>query len=241
MPLPQSYARKIGGRKIYAQDVNELQSGTEFLSGLPNIASRQIGQIIVNPGATSSVTFGMSSPSVEGAGANADSDNGPGIKYPSGAVSGNSAGWNINPPVARRDWEPDLTVRFALPVTITTARYWVGLFASNPMAAALPAIHLAGFRFDTAVDGAEWRAVTNDGTTPTEIATGVAAVASTAYLFRIKLGLADVKFFSNNDQVAVSTTTLPTLTTQLGLWVKVATLTTAAREIVIGRIGLGFK
>jgi hypothetical protein len=244
MVWPFSYQRKKNDDDIwFAEDANELYDDLEALGNLPNFATDRIVMVLPRPVGTTLDTFGMAAPTTVGTISNSDGTAGPGHAAVSGAVSGNVGGWDVPATVTRRDWEPEFVARAECTVTITSARYWVGLFSADPTASATPAVHLAAFRYDTTPDTtAFWRCVTNDGGgSPTVSTTNVAFTASTSWVLRIRLSLTDVKFFINDVLVATHTTTLPGSTTGLGWWITVTTTNAAAKAIRFGRMMLGMK
>jgi hypothetical protein len=133
-----------------------------------------------------------------------------------------------------------------MPATITSYRLWVGLFSGSVHTSSDPAVHGAGFRYDTGADGtAFWRTWSNDGTsTGTVTTTSASVVASTAYRLRIHVqdstysGLEQVRFWVNDVLVATHTTNLPLTGFTLIPHVRLTTLTAAARGIAWGRIAL---
>lgn len=206
----------------------------------PLLSERQM-QVLTNAGATTLTTLGFTAaPTASGTPTNVDDADGPLINYQSGAVSGNVGGLNSAATVCRRDWQPTFFARIKTPATITLNRFWIGLFSGAPTASATPAVHLAGFRYDTTADGtAFWRLATDDsGGAPTLTTTTVAVAADTVYDMAIRLISSGVKFWINNTYLGQHTTDLPTSTTMLSWYVTVTTLTGAARNIKISRVAL---
>lgn len=162
---------------------------------------------------------------------------GPYLAFASAATLNSDAGFRSGDPVAQRGWSSIYRAKIRTGAAITVVRYWVGLFASTPMASATPAIHLAGFRYDTAADGtAFWRCVTDNGSgSPTVTTTSAAVAVDTAYRFKIELGASDVKFYVDGTLVATHTTTLPTSTTSLSAYQQLRTLEAVAKTIKINR------
>lgn len=167
------------------------------------------------------------------------------IQYLSGAVSGNNGG--VTAPTFDQTqfiYRPIIDVAVRNPATISTARWWVGMFSGDPMGSATPALHIMGFRYDTAVDGTTWRAITDNGSgTPTATDTTVTFSATTSYRMRIIVDSAgaNVRFYINGILRATHTTTLPTTTQNLGYCAQVQTTSAAARGIRFGRLYIGQK
>lgn len=116
---------------------------------------------------------------------------------------------------------------------ITDTRIWVGLFASTPMAATDPAIHGAGFRYSTDVDGtAFWRCWSNDGAGAGTVTTTTAAIAanSSCHLFIDQSDSAAIRFYVDGTLVATHSTDLPALTTLLGRNLRIRNLAAAAKD-----------
>jgi hypothetical protein len=234
-----AFTRNVDGQDIYfANDVNELQIAIEEISeNRVNFNEREM-EVLTNMGVNTLTTVGFTAaPTVTGTPTNVDDADGPLNNYQSGAVSGNVGGLNSAAAVCRRDWLPKFICRAKMPASLATARNWIGLFSGSPMASATPAVHLAGFRYDTVADGtAFWRCVTDDASgTPTVTVTTVAVAINTAYVFRMVLSATDVKFYINGTLVATHTTHLPTATTALFWYAAVATLAASAQNIKFSR------
>lgn len=215
-------------------------SGLAYESPRPHYHERLM-QLLANAGVNTLTNLGFTAaPTATGAATNVDDASGPFVNYASGAVSGNVGGLNSAATVCRGDWLPRFVTRVKLPATITTARFWAGLFSAAPTASATPAGHLAGFRYDTVADGtAFWRCCTDDnGAAPTVTVTTVAVTAGAVYMFRIVFGPTTVWFYINNVLVAAHTTDLPSMTTMLSWYATVTTLSAAARSMAVSRIGL---
>lgn len=166
------------------------------------------------------------------------------INYLSGATAGvSNAGWLSSAfSQVRRDNRPVHTMWVrtgAAAADITGVRIWNGLFQSDPTGSPTPAgTQLAGFRYDTGVDGTTfWRCVTSNGATFTTTTTTVAVVADTAYEFAIDMtNQANVRFFINGVLVATHTTDLPATTTNIGHAEQLRTLVAAGKNYRISRI-----
>lgn len=179
--------------------------------------------------------------------ASADGTDGPWVRLDTSAVSDNDAFVTQNTGGGnhtgfRRDWQPVWIAKIKTGGTLTSLRYWHGLFSADPTGSATPAVHLAGFRYDTAADGtAFWRCVTDNASgSPTVTTTTVAVSASTIYTLRLSMSntTPDVKFYIDNVLVATHTLTLPTSTTILISYNAVSTLTTAVRSFLFQRLAV---
>lgn len=167
------------------------------------------------------------------------------IQYLSAASAGSNGGV-IAPTFDQTRFIYRPVIDFAVrdPATITSGRWWVGVFSGDPMGSATPALHYMGFRFDTAVDGTTWRAVTDNGSgTPTVTDTTVTFTATTSFRLRIVVdgAGADVRFYINGILRATHTTTLPTSTQDLGYCAQVQTSNATAKGIRFGRLYIGQK
>jgi len=207
------------------------------------LRNKRYAQLLKDPGAATATVIGLPAPTLDGSSvANSDDSNGPLVAHLTGTVSGNTAGLvSADFTRFRRDWLPDLSIAAVTGPTITSIRYWIGMFSANPDAVSdLNAIHGAAFRYDTGVDGtAFWRCVTgNNGGSETSTTTTVAITSSTRYLLRIEAGASNVNFYIDGVLVATHTTTLPTATQLMGYAARCTTLTGASRRILWSRMSL---
>jgi hypothetical protein len=235
MPLPFALTRKKDYTDlVMAADINDLQAAVEEM-----LVAGRLMEVLANPGAATLTTVGFAAaPTASGTASSADGASGPFVRYTSAATSGSVAGLNSAAAVCRRDWLVDIAARIAVGATITSVRYWVGLFSASPTGSATPAAHLAAFRYDTGADTtAFWRCCTDDGgAAPTVTVTNVAVTASTAYDLRIRFKSGSVEFYVNGVEVAEHTTDLPAASTMLSWYTTVTTLTAAARTVDVSRV-----
>ena len=197
-----------------------------------------------NGGLTSFNTIGfLTSPTVNGTNTSSNDSDGQWLAYATVAIIDRDAGWisTAFTQVQRQNIPVfDMLVKTgSVLADIQNVRIWNGLFSGSPVASALPALHLAGFRYDTSVDGtAFWRCVTNDGGgVGTVTTTTVAVVQNTSYKFRIDMSSSgNVKFYINDTLVATHTTTLPGSTQNLGHVENLRTLAAATKNYKISRI-----
>lgn len=164
------------------------------------------------------------------------------INYNTGAAINNDAGVRAtagNYFHTERQFNPIFSMTVRTGATITTIRTWSGLFSDDPMASATPALHEMAFRYDTAVDGTTWQAVTDNGSgTPTVTSTGITYAASTSYLLQIVSNPAgtSVLFFIDGVLVATNAATLPTATQDLGFVVQTRNTAAAARDFMVSNL-----
>jgi hypothetical protein len=193
-----------------------------------------------NPGLATASTWGMPAALLNATAANDDDDTGPYVSHTTGAVSGNATSIRSDPlPTAfRRDWLPELEMVVKLGPTISSYRFWAGMFDAVPNSASDPVVNGAAFRYATDVDGtAFWRTWSNDGvSTGNAGATTVAVVAGQEYVLRLKCLASSIEFYIDDVEVAEHSTNLPGATTMLGYNISLATLTAAARAFSWSRI-----
>jgi hypothetical protein len=167
--------------------------------------------------------------------ASSDDADGPWLSITTSTANGNDA-VITNFSVLRRDWDPEFYTRVKTPATITNLRYWIGLFSADPTGSATPAVHAAGFRFDTGVPDTKWQFCTGDGTTTACTDTGVTVSASTAYTLGVTCSASDCKGYVNGTLSATRTTNLPGATTTIGYNVSASNLSAAAHSLLFGRL-----
>ncbi len=124
---------------------------------------------------------------------------------------------------------------------VTSTRLWVGLTSAElgSLAVAPTTQHVAGFRYDTGLDGtAFWRTVTSNGTSATTTTTTTAIAANTAYELVAEVNSAGtaIRFWINGALVATHTATLPGASTALGCTARLRTLAAASRALRLGRL-----
>lgn len=150
----------------------------------------------------------------------------------------------------RGSWAHEFRANIKLGATLTTARYWIGLFRATPMAltANPTTADIAAFRYDTGLDGTAFlRTVTanNVASTVTALtaADGAAVSASKRFDLRIKIeaiqGAAPnkVMFYIDDTLVRVELATLPRADQYLMPIAAVRCLAgSAARAITINQI-----
>lgn len=200
--------------------------------------------ILTYPGASTSSSFVLdgfpSSPVLTATGgfSNADASTGHFLSLLTSAGSGNIAsvvaGANSG---VRPDWTPKLSIAIRSPLTITSMRYWAGLFSGSPASSATPVLDMAAFRFDTGAGDVNFMACVNDNSGGiTSVDTGVLFNDNTAYDLGVQLDGTQAVFLVNAKEVARIATNLPTATTLLDYGIYLTNLTTSARQLRWGRI-----
>jgi hypothetical protein len=193
-----------------------------------------------NPSLATASTWGMPAALLNATAANDDNASGPYVSHTTGAVSGNATSVRSDPlaTVFRREWQPELEMIVRPGPTISSYRFWAGMFDAVPNSASDPVVNGAGFRYATDVDGtAFWRTWSNDNSgAGTATTTSVAIVAGQEYTLRIKCLASSIEFYIDDVLVATHSTNLPATGTLMGYNISLATLTAAARAFSWSRI-----
>jgi hypothetical protein len=253
----------IAGTLIVNDGANDLSvaAGLSYLTtiwafaGFDNVPSgfmrypfmpgraRRFWSIQQNSGLTSVNNSGfLTAPTVNGTASVVHASDGQWLNYATAAIADREGGWISSAfNQVQRQNAPIFGVVFktgSAVADIQNARIWIGLFSATPIAAAMPAIHLAGFRYDTTVDGtAFWRCVTNDGGAGTITTTSVAVAQDTKYELLIDMSdQSNVRFYINGVLVATHTTTLPGSTQNIGHHEQIRTLVASAKNVKLSRI-----
>ena len=175
------------------------------------------------------------------------------ITCQSAAAANSDAGWIITAfTVLKSTFYPCIDFEFKGPLSETAQRMWVGVFSASPMAFSTPgasgAIHGAGFRYDTGVDGTTfWRFVTSNGVGDTVTVTTLPVGASYRYFLRIAFDYNVPTFFGaylapggsvshKLYYLGLGTATMPAVTTGMGPVMQVRALAAAARTLGASRI-----
>jgi hypothetical protein len=140
----------------------------------------------------------------------------------------------------RGDWSPDLELSIQSSATITSIRYWHGMFASTPSGSSNPSgVSGMGFRFDTGAGDSTWQCWSNDGSgTGTVTNSGVNVTSSTSYRLRCATDGSNVYFWIANNLVATHTVDIPAATTYHPVGHYVTQLSTGQRALRIGRTSI---
>lgn len=163
--------------------------------------------------------------------------------YTTAATIGSSMGPNGTARF-RTDQEVEALIRIKTGSAVTNQRLWFGLFASDPALDDLPAQHFAGFRYSTAAGDTTWKCLTGDGAAGTPVDSTISVAANQTYYLRLRLNATSAKFiiglpgvndgFVNGTQTMVLTANLPTLTTRLTPFNRIAATNNAARGFRFG-------
>lgn len=103
----------------------------------------------------------------------------------------------------------------------TGIRSWIGFAAGSGAtmfgSGTTPAVAFVGFRFDSGIDGGNWKVVTYDGTNLNEIDTGVAVSTTNTQVFRIEWekGGSTVRFYIDGNLEHTASAQLPAVATAL--------------------------
>lgn len=160
-----------------------------------------------------------------------------------GAVAGQDGGLvSVTFDQTQRSLAPVYDLAMKTGPDITSVRFWMGLFSADPMGSSDPAIHGAGFRYDTGVDGtAFWRAWTSNGVGPgTVTVTDFPVTTDASRRFKVVGNRARTNFTFYIDGVlkATHTTTLPGDGTDLGHVEQVRALAAADRVFGFSRVSV---
>lgn len=244
--------------------LTEHEAKSKGVHGIPNVNDLWnqydfVGRWQALAGATGATAFGtvgvnaigMAVPTVTGTLTNADDTNGQYVNLAPTAATINLAG-TINSAFTlyRATWMPNFAARIKFGTDVTSQRVWVGLTSAALTASATPTAHIAAFRFDSAVDGGQLKAVTSAGVAATHTVSNTTAMvtANTAYTLGIEFegvpGAAPkrIHFYVNRVLVATHTTNLPvSATTNLGITVGVTNLAASLRSVRLSRLSMAVQ
>lgn len=128
---------------------------------------------------------------------------------------------------ARRDFNPDVTIKFRVPTTVTR-RVWLGFVESDHMALdTSAAIHKFALRLSTSAASTAFTLAHSDGTTETLVNLGVSDTA--IHTIRLIADNANARWGYSFDGAAVTwvTTNIPAATALVGLQLQIRTLAAA--------------
>ena len=119
---------------------------------------------------------------------------------------------------------------------VTTLRYWLGLFSTEPTADD-PGGQLAAFRFSTAAADVGWIPTVKDGATLNAGAAIGTVVADTTYKLKIRVddAASAIMFSVDDSPETIVTANLPSNSQNLGFYFGVETLDTSARDLLFAR------
>jgi len=184
-----------------------------------------------DPGAATLSVVGMTAWTIPATVVSDDGSAGPWLNSQTGSVSGDASGPN-GPASYRAECGVDATFRVKVSDT-ANVRLWAGLCSSNPSGSDTPSNQMAGFRYSTAAGDTTWNCYTRGAGSGTTTDSGI-PVATGAFTLRMVLTGTLVQFWIGGLLVATHTTHLPTATMVLAPYVRVTTLTTAAKNVGFG-------
>lgn len=159
------------------------------------------------------------------------------IKYASGSVIGNVAGWASGSAGSYRKDKYRQAFVCKTPADITSSRIWVGCFSGSPMASDTPALHLAGLRYSTNSGDTNFMLCTSDGITFNTMDSGVVVTALTRYVVVVDMITSnEISFYINQIYKGTLTSNLPGATTGIVPIAENATLVAAPREFHISHM-----
>lgn len=179
--------------------------------------------------------IGLAAPTVTGTGSNANDDDGNWTRTTSGATSGNAAGIVTTFDVTRFPHQPRFEINLKTDANVGNMRLWAGLFHTTPPNGDTLAGAGIAFRWSTAVPDANWIAVLHDGSSQVEVDTGVAVNTDSVYNLAVRDFEDGAYFVINGVKIGSTPISWPSVSTDLGLSVRVITQTAAARSVRIAR------
>jgi hypothetical protein len=196
---------------------------------------------VPDPNATTWQTSLMGAPTVTAsATTNTDNATGPQIQLTTSNVSGNVALIELGVGAfVRGDWNWDFEVIAAAGGTITSVRYWIGLFSSAPSGSDDPSgVTGAGFHFNPA-SSANWRAWSNDGSSTGAFTdTNVVVATTSTTRFRLRSDATNIQFYINDVLVATHSSQHPSASLYHEPSAYCTTLSAATRSIRVGRFSV---
>lgn len=187
--------------------------------------------------------MGIATPTIANSPASANDSSNILITLPTTASSGNIGGFvttTFN--LVRVDHDPVFETLVKTDATITTQRLWVGLTTADQTNSDTAAGSFIGFRWSTVAGEAGWIPVLRDGTTQsTGTAIGTVA-ASTTYKLRVRVDSGNARaYFSVNDGAEQTFgTNFPTITNEVGLFVRCITTSAAIRLLNFSYMEVGW-
>ena len=220
---------------------NTGSTGPQGPTGPAVVNSARLMEVLKDAGATTVSTVGLAAaPTRNNTLSNGDDANAPWLTHTTGSSSGNSSGViSAAFTILQSSWSPQYYTNVKTGATITSIRYWVGLFSANPDSSSTPAANYVAFRFDTGASDTNWQFCTGtDATHQTCTDTGVTPAASTTYNFSIVCSGTTSCTGTVNGTAKTNSTNLPASATQMGYGNRVTTLTGSSRTISWGRIAI---
>jgi len=198
-------------------------------------------EVLKNQGVATITTVGLlAAPTLTATASNGDDANTAWLTHTTTASSGNASGViSAAFTILQSSWSPQYYTNVKTGATITSIRYWVGLFSAAPDSSATPAANYVAFRFDTGASDTHWQFCTGtDAAHQTCTDTGVTPAASTSYNFSIVCSGTTSCTGTVNGTAETNNTNLPASGTLMGYGNRVTTLSANTRTISWGRIGI---
>ena len=198
-------------------------------------------EVLKNAGAATVTVVGLpANPTLSATASNGDDANTAWLTHTTGTSTNSSSGViSATFTILESSWSPQYYTNIKTGSTITTIRYWIGLFSASPDSSATPAANYVAFRFDTGASDTNWQFCTGtDATHQTCTDTGVTPAANTTYNFSVVCSGTSSCTGTVNGTSKTNSTNLPASGTQMCYGNRVTTLTPAARVISWGRIGI---
>lgn len=154
------------------------------------------------------------------------------------ATSGSTGSIVASEPITAFALKPIWTCALS-PHTVSSVRYWIGLFDSSLAGSDTPTANFAAFRASTSASDSHFKFVTGDNTGSVTVTdTGVSFTADTPHEFKIDMSGYPSSISASIDGVVVATNTthLPGSSTQFSQAPLVQTLTSSAAAADIGFI-----
>lgn len=221
--------------------------------GLSNMAAvdnpvqtGRVIQLIKEQGTTNLISVGIQAPTETNAGTSVDGTQFGVKRYITTSTTDDKAGL-ITPALFRAGYNADCLGVTSVGNTITNYRFWLACTNTDLGGVGAPTTqHVAGFRYDTSVDGtAFWRTVSCDGSSNvTTTTTTYAIVAATFYKFRIVFvasggSPSEIRFFIDDNLLAIHTANFPGSGTDLKLQAVCSNVSIAsARRFEFSRFGV---
>lgn len=212
-------------RRQWAHQMGAMNDPTVFSDGTA-------APTVTTPGAVAGASFGA---------------NGSQIVLSTTAVANIDAGLTGPALQTRLDHNPQIGFVWGPAGAITTSRFWLGLFSGSPMASATPAVHFAGFRYDTSAGDTTIKAMVGGGagTTVVGTTTMVSGAGSRKNLWiRVLNAGGTIEFWDGLNHLGTATSgvtaNFPGTTQNLGYYAMVRTLAASIRTIGISRVA-GFE
>ena len=195
-------------------------------------------------GAAATVSaVGIATPTIANTPASANDSSNTFITLPTTSSSGNIGGFvSTTFNLVRPDHDPIIEIMVKTDATITTQRLWIGIASQDVTNSDTVSGSFIGFRWSTVAPDTGFVPVLRDGTTQS-VGTAIGTVAaSTTYKLRIRVDSGNSRaFFSVNDSAEQTFgTNFPTITTDMGCYVRCITTSAAIRLLNFANMEIGW-